>query len=295
MLTLLCTRTEHEDRNPSELSALANVFDKFEPVHMRHLQIGNDRGKPGSLASCAPKDFECLSGVFRSRHLHSPSSEHLNQNDSICLVVIDDENRSVRQDFGVRVERSWLGRCWFESNRKMKRTAHTRFAFQPQLPAHQIYETFCNRQSKSGPAILSRGGTIGLGKCPKDHVLFLFYDSDSRVAHAEMNHSACLGRLRTALDFDDYFAALREFHGIPHQVDEHLSYSAGITRQIIRHIGSDSPRQFQSFLMGSETERLQCVSYALTQRKVRNIQIQFSCFNLGEIENVVDQAQQGSC
>src|ERR1700721_1720774 len=109
MLTLLCTRTEHEHGNLSELSALANVFHEFEPVHMRHLQIGNNRGKPGSAASSAPKGFECLSAVFRSRHLHSPSSEHLNQDDPICLVVIDDENRSVRQDFGVRVERSWLG------------------------------------------------------------------------------------------------------------------------------------------------------------------------------------------
>src|SRR5579864_748151 len=148
MLTLLRARAEQEHRNLSELNTFANIFDEFEPVHLRHLQIGDDCGEVGVSVSTAPKDFEGFSGVFRSRYLHSPSSEHLNQDDSVCLVVIDDENRGVRQDLGIRIIRNWLGRCLFELDREMECAAHARLALQPQLPAHQVYETSCNRQSK---------------------------------------------------------------------------------------------------------------------------------------------------
>src|SRR5579864_5803732 len=171
----------------------------------------------------------------------------------------------------------------------MKRATYTRFAFQPQLPAHQIYKASCNRQSKSGPPILSRRGTVGLGKCSEDHPLFLFCDSNSCVAHAEMKNHDLPSRRQVPLDFDDYLSSFREFHGISYQIYEHLPHATAVTCQIVRYVLCHAPRKFQSLLVRAKSESLQGFADALPQRKIGHVQVQFSRFDFGEIEDVVNQ------
>ena len=101
--------------------------------------------------------------------------------------------------------------------------------------------------------------------------------------------------LRLHLDVDNHFSLLREFNGISNQIYNDLAQAAGVADDGIGNVGLHVVGELQSFLVSTKAEWLQGVTQAVAQIEIDRFDIQLSCFDLGIIQNVVDQGKQGIC
>ncbi len=91
---------------------------------------------------------------------------------------------------------------------------------------------------------------------------------------------------------NDNFTVLREFDGVPHQIDQHLAKPPRVTLQRRRHILSKEQSHPQSLALGIAGQDLQDPFRRLAQVEFEVIERQFSRLDLGEIQNVGDDAHQ---
>ena len=67
-------------------------------------------------------------------------------------------------------------------------------ALHPDPPPEQLDELAGDGQPEAGPAVLPRGGGVGLGERPEDRLLFRGRDADAGVGHREVQaHSRLTG------------------------------------------------------------------------------------------------------
>jgi len=91
---------------------------------------------------------------------------------------------------------------------------------------------------------------------------------------------------------DNHFAAVRELDGVPHQVDDHLPQTAGISNHVIGYIRGNLVRKFQPLLSSPQAQSLEYVAYAVAEIEGDRLYLQLARLNLGEIKNIVDDGHQ---
>ena len=84
-----------------------------------------------------------------------------------------------------------------------------------------------------------------------------------------------------------------EFDRVADQVQQHLLQAVRIAHHAVRHGFVDMDAQVQALFAGGHRENLDRLVHALAQREWDRTQVQLSGFDLGEIQNVVQQRQQG--
>ena len=97
---------------------------------------------------------------------------------------------------------------------------------------------------------------------------------------------------RLLLHSHDYFTLLGEFQCIAGQIDDNLCQSAGVAFEYRWNIGHDMVDQFQRLLVGGGREGFQGIADGFAQVEFDRFQLQLARFHFGEVEDVVDQAQQ---
>ncbi len=90
-----------------------------------------------------------------------------------------------------------------------------------------------------------------------------------------------------------HFTLFGEFDSVACEVGEHLAEPAGVTPQGKGHRGVDVAGQFQALVMGAMLLGNGEVVEQHLKVEVEHFQVKPSGFNLGKVEDVVDQAQQG--
>jgi hypothetical protein len=88
-------------------------------------------------------------------------------------------------------------------------------------------------------------------------------------------------------------AAVGEFHGVPHQIQEHLPQPARIAAQGVWHLGIDVGQERQPFFAGILRHRPENSRQRLSQAKIGVLKIQPAGFDLGEIQDIIDHREQG--
>ncbi len=83
-----------------------------------------------------------------------------------------------------------------------------------------------------------------------------------------------------------------ELDGIVDQVQQHLLQAVWIAHYTVRHRFVDVHAQGEALFGGGYRENLYSLVYALAQRKWDRTQVQLSGFDLGEVQNVVQDRQQ---
>ncbi len=154
--------------------------------------------------------------------------------------------------------------------------------------AHALDDAPGNRQAKPGAAELAGDAAIGLLELLEDAVVLVGCDADAGVAHQNVD----LAGPHAGLDDDRDAAAIRELHGVAGEIEQHLSQPRGVAdhvaRQRIVDIGSDL-ELLRLRTGGNELDRLlhQC-------RKIEGARVEVDAagFDLGEIEDLVDQRKQ---
>ena len=135
---------------------------------------------------------------------------------------------------------------------------------------------------------------VEVSSCSKARKILLLVgrDADAGVAHREAQ--AHLLQRGFAGDFHahDHLALFGELDGVADQVEQHLPQPAGVADQGVGHVRLHVANQLQPLLVGPHGQGPQGVAQSRPQGEVGRVQLQLAGLDLGEVEQVVDDAQQ---
>src|SRR5713101_8991343 len=94
-------------------------------------------------------------------------------------------------------------------------------------------------------------------------------------------------------NLDDNPAVVGKLDGVTHQIHQNLSKSEVIAHDPVRHFGREIADQFQFFRDGLWSQTLQDSSNVLSQVKRARIESESADLHLGEVQNLVNDYQQG--
>jgi hypothetical protein len=81
---------------------------------------------------------------------------------------------------------------------------------------------------------------------------------------------------------------------LPTRVDQDLAQTRGVAQQGVRHIVGDIAGELEPFLAGPEAEGLHRVVQRVAQAEFDRFEVQLARLDLGEVEDVIEQGQQGA-
>ena len=162
------------------------------------------------------------------------------------------------------------------------------------LAAHQGHQPRGDRQAQARAAVLPRGRGVGLLEGAEDLLLLVARDADAGVADREAaGRPRPRRRFAVGLDAHDHLAPVGELDRVADQVDQHLAQPARVADQGVGHVRLDVPGQLQPLAVGPQGQGPQGVAQRVRKREVGRVQLQLAGLDLGEVEDVVDDGQQG--
>src|SRR6185437_14121089 len=87
-------------------------------------------------------------------------------------------------------------------------------------------------------------------------------------------------------------AGRSEFDRVPNQVDQHLPEAPGVAEYYRRNIGRDLVYEFEPLLARAEVEAAGSFVDHLVQGERTRVAFHFAGFDLGKVQNVVDDGEQ---
>ena len=146
---------------------------------------------------------------------------------------------------------------------------------------------------KPVPPYLARCRSVLLLELPKDPLLLVRRDADPGVAHREPDPFLAVRRGAVGeFHADDNFAPLGEFNGVADQVQEDLSQPGRVADQDVWHVRPHVVSQLEPLPVRPSGQGPQGVAEQGTERELGGVQVQLAGLDLGEIEQVVDYAEQ---
>ncbi len=171
-----------------------------------------------------------------------------------------------------------------------------RRAGQLQGAAHELHEMTRYHQPKPGAAEAARGRRVALGEGGKQARLGGLVHADAIVADPQRYlpgaargrggahaHANAAGARRAAGEFD----------AITDKVDQDLAQPQTVAQHGLGHPGIDEQAQFHAFLVGQMVEHATCFFDHVDESERRVLDGQPSSLDLGKIEDVVDDREQG--
>ena len=164
-------------------------------------------------------------------------------------------------------------------------------AIHPDASAHDVHEPGGDGQAQARAAIFTRGRAVGLLEGVEDDILLVRRDADTGVGDGEVKRGLVVGHgLR--VDGHGDAALFGEFDGVADQVEHDLHEPHRVAHESVGYLVGDVAAEIESLFLGAQGERFEGVAKQVTQGQGRGLQAEFACFNLGEIEDVVDDGQQ---
>src|SRR5581483_7602170 len=90
-------------------------------------------------------------------------------------------------------------------------------------------------------------------------------------------------------DGDEHAAAVGELYGIAHEVGDDLAQAHLVTEQRAGQRGVDGPGYVDVLLVGLGCQQLDYALHAVVERQRGRVELQLVGFDLGEVEDLVDQ------
>ena len=161
-------------------------------------------------------------------------------------------------------------------------------AFQRDPPAHAPDNAVADAQAQTRPAVIAGGALGRLFEFAEDSLLRLRGDADAGVAHDERDLSrpdARLGNQRNA-------AGLRKFDGVACKVEQHLAQPRGVAKHLLRQTLIDIGGDLELARLRAWREQFGDVLDHGGERERTLLKVDLAGFDLGEIEQFVDQRHQ---
>ena len=167
----------------------------------------------------------------------------------------------------------------------------SRCRFDGDFTAHQLDQPLADRQAEPGAAEAAGDAGIALEEGVEQPGDNLGGHADARIADGKGQPAACCIPLQ-GLDSQRDATLGGKFDGVTDQVDQDLLEAAMVAQQSFGQFVTGGECQRQAFLLGSVAKQRENVVDLGLQREGLWRQRQFAGLDLGEVENVIDQAQQ---
>ena len=237
-----------------------------------------------------------LVAAFHRVGAHAKAAHHGAENVACAGIVIHDQHpvgSANAVELGADIGRGG----GLHLHREYKDAAHADLALHIELAAHELHQPVTDGQAQTGAAIAARGLAIGLreraeklGNLPRIHA----YASVAHTDAKNMGLRRASGQQRRALQFDgdNDFPMVGELDGIAHQVVEHLAQPQWVAPQMARHFRCNRIDDFNAFFLGTQGGDGRDRFQNIVQRELHGLQRQHACFDLGIVQDVVDDGQQ---
>ncbi len=178
-----------------------------------------------------------------------------------------------------------------QAGREPERAALARRAVHADIAAHEPREVLADGQAEAGAAEAPGGGGIRLREALEQPARLLPVEPDARVAHAEVQQRG-VGLPPFGAHAEDDLTARCELHGIARVVEQDLLQAQGVAQQVLRHVGRHFEDEFQAFRLALLRDQRRRLLQQLVQVDLPAFEFQLAGLDLGEVEDVVDDAQQ---
>ena len=178
-----------------------------------------------------------------------------------------------------------------QPSRELKGRALPWHRFHPNAATHQRHQVAADRQPQAGAAIAARGGAVNLAEALEQPLLLCRAHTDAGVAHLHMQLDTAVVTAGAA-DADHHLAGLGELAGVAAQVEQHLLQAQRVADQRRRHVGRQVNQQLEPLVLHLDRQHVDQRLQHVFQPEIDVFDVEFARFNFGEIQNVVDQAQQ---
>ena len=148
-------------------------------------------------------------------------------------------------------------------------------------------------ESKARAAELAAGGAIGLLEGLKDQLMFVRRDADAGIGHPEgygRDQERIFAAIR-GVDAQGHGTVRGKLDGIGQEVFHHLQCALGIQADLFTDPCLNAGRERQPFLIRHRPEDARDSVAQLDWVHILVNELLFSRFDLGEIQDVVDQAE----
>ena len=281
-------RGQQHQRQPAMSGKPMNRFGQLDTVTIGHLHVENRQRIRSRIALQGLQQFI---GGRQNRWLQAHPAQLDRQQLAIGGIVIHaDHPLPAQLD---RQRRPLTGS-----------TDHTQRQFEPEtctLPGrtldtdhtcHCFDQALADRQAEAGTAELACGGRIRLRKCGEQAWQHIGWNTDAGIAHLDPQQHLGLG-LRHGIDANDDLAGRGEFDRVVDQIQQHLAQPAGIAQHPLRHRWLHQAHQFELLLPGFFGNDIQRFVECGAQIELDRLQFHLASLDLGKIQQIVDQRQQG--
>ena len=251
----------------------------------QHEGVGPGRALVGGRAQAVER---FLGGLHRA-HAQAPVGQQHGQAQAQPRIGAEQEQAAARGSAVVGRGRHVAGGLQ-QRDLEPEGGAVAGLGFDADAPAHEVDDALGDRQAQAGAAVEAGGGGVGLAEGLEQARLRTGGDADAGVADFEAQ-LVLGGGLADAAHGHRYRAALGELHRVRHQVAQHLAQAHRIAahRQAHRRVdGEDHP---QPLALGRAFHQLEHAVEQLAQVEAGGFQLEPVGFELGVVEDVVDDAQ----
>ena len=164
-------------------------------------------------------------------------------------------------------------------------------AVHAELASHQLDQAANNGQPQASAAIFSGGGAVALLKIFEQFLALDLVYPDTCVAHGKAQHHLMIMALdHRHRDLD--LASVGKFDGVIGVVDQNLSQTQWIAKQVWRHVTRDVHNQLQTLIGCFFGHQADHVIQQVLQLEVDDFRAHLAGLNFRQVKDVVDDAQQ---
>ncbi len=187
--------------------------------------------------------------------------------------------------------RVFHGRLFFQFHREPEPGAFSDGALHPDFTTHELRQLFRDRQTQAGSTEFARGGLVCLRERLEEEAHPIHRNADPCIRDGTAQPHRGFVLLKE-IDTNNNFSLLGELDCIPRQVDKDLAQPAGVAPQQGRDFGTHDADQLEALFARADGQHIHGFFHARAQIKIQTLQRQLAGFDLGEVQNVVDEVQQ---
>ncbi len=278
-------------------TALAQRLGQSQPVEFGHAHVDQGQIERAIRRTGGHQDVERFPAVRGLRDLHAPRVEHVLDDRAVGVVVVHHQHAEGRHVGLFQHGHVGLGVAHANRDAEHELRADAGRTVHLDRAAHQLDQLLGNGQAQAGAAVAPRHARVGLHKGAEQPGQHFLRDADAGVAHHELELDLGAGRIGAVLadgaaDVDHDLAVLGELDGVGHQVGEDLPQTQRVAVDDGRQAGLLAEAELKAFLVRSGGHQLQRVFDEGAQHEVAGGQFELARFDLGEVQDVVDDLQQ---
>ena len=270
----------------------ANGLCRILAVHARHQPVNEGDAIGPSLARGVAAEPYGLSDRGRRYGIKLKFPEHTAEDVPREFIVVNNEDAFSMQRMGGEEQAAFRDGHRAELRRKDKVAAMPRRAPHMDFPAHEVHEAFADGEPQPRAAVAPGRGVVRLRERFEKVADLFGRHADARIADGEAE--TCFAPFVELLrDGNKDVAGLCELDGVAYEVQQDLGKPERVPFQYRWDVRADPGQQLKPLFGGAEIRNGGDLFQHLFQLEVGMFHFELARFDLGEIQNVVDNAQQG--